>query len=201
MYSAHNCDLSDKCDKVTQEQMVNEESDFDQIPNPYDDEQLTMYEGKGAPGASMYYDKTVLVSDKMQEVIVSNSSRFGSVPIGPLYKYLPQSLHHLLPGAFHHSYVIHDQSDKAKFDDLFTHNKEHPASVIVVEKSEKLYEDVITDPESVETTVKNLCSLDPTLANLLIDYFEAHTWSKYACFVTVYRSYILHCTSRRNYNT
>ena len=38
MYSAHNCDLSDKCDKVTQEQMVNEESDIDQIPNPYDDE-------------------------------------------------------------------------------------------------------------------------------------------------------------------
>ena len=84
MYTAHNCDLSDKRDKVTQEQMVN--ADFDQIPDPYDDKRLTMYEEKGAPGASMYYDKTVLVSDKMQEVIVSNSSRFGSVPIGPLYK-------------------------------------------------------------------------------------------------------------------
>ena len=200
MYTAHNCDLPDIYDKVTQEQMVNEESDFDQIPNPYDDEQLTMYKEKGAPGASMYYDKTVLVSNKMHQVIVSNSSRFGSVPIVPLYKCLPQSLHRLLPDAFLHSYVIHDQSDKGKLDDLFTHNKEHPASVIV-EKSEKLYEDVITDPESVETTVKNLYSLNPTLANLLIDNFEAHTWSTYACFVTVYRSYILYCTSRSNYNT
>ena len=86
-----------------------------------------------------------------------------------------------MPDAFLYSYVIHSLSDKAKFDNLFTHNKEHPASVLIVEKSNKLYEDVMTDPKSVETTVKNLHALNPTLANFLIDYFEAHTWSKYAC--------------------
>ena len=51
-------DLSDKCDEVTQEEMVNEESDFDQIPDPYDDEQLIMLEEKGAPavrGFSVLY--------------------------------------------------------------------------------------------------------------------------------------------------
>ena len=48
-----------------------------------------------------------------------------------------------------------------------------------MENSEKMYEDVITDPESVESTVKSLLLMDPTLANLLIDYFEVHTWSKH----------------------
>ena len=74
-------------------------------------------------------------------------------------------------------------SDKGKYDTLFTHNKEHPASVIIVEKSDKFYEDVITDPETVETTVKTLHSFNPTLVYLLIDYFEAHTWTKYVCYV------------------
>ena len=38
--------------------MVNEESDFDQISDPYDDEQLIMLEEKGAPamrGFSVLY--------------------------------------------------------------------------------------------------------------------------------------------------
>ena len=107
------------------------------------------------------------------------------MPIGPLYKCLPQSLHHLLPDAFFHSYVIHSHYDKAKFDDLFKQNKEHPPSVIVLQKFDNIYEDVITDPESVEGTIKALQLLDPTLANLLIDYFKAHTWSKYACSVAI----------------
>ena len=38
-----------------------------------------------------------------------------------------------------------------------------------------MYEDVITDPELVESTVKSLLLMHPTLANLLIDYFEVHT--------------------------
>ena len=180
--TAHGCDLPGKFDEV----MVNEEIDHDQmIPDLHDDEQSTMYEEKGAPGASMYYDKAVKVSDKMQQLVVANSSMFENVPIGPLYKCLPESLHHLLPDAFLHSYIIHSCYDKAKFYDLFKQNKEHPATVIVVEKSDKMYEDVISNPESVDGTVKSLQLLDPTFANLLIDYFEAHTWSKYACFVTV----------------
>ena len=68
--------------------------------------------------------------------------------------------------------------DKAKFDNLFKQNNEDLPSIIVMENSEKMYEDVITDPESVESTVKSLLLMDPTLANLLIDYFEVHTWSK-----------------------
>ena len=41
LYTAHKCDLSDKSDEATQEEMVNKESDFDHL---YDDKQFTMYE-------------------------------------------------------------------------------------------------------------------------------------------------------------
>ena len=176
LHAAHNCDVPE----MTQEQVVDEEpaEDHDHIPDLFDDKlsAMYMYEEKGAPGASMYYDEAVKVSDKMQQLIVSCSSIFENVPIGPLYKCLPQSLHHLFPDAFLHSYVIHNHYDKVKFDDLFKQNKEHLPSVIVLQKFDNIYEDVITDPESVEGTIKALQLLDPTLANLLIDYFEAYTY-------------------------
>ena len=72
LYTAHNCDV-----EMTQELMVDEEpeEDYDEIPDLSDDKLSTMYtyEDKGAPGASMYYDKTVEVSDEMQQLIVSYS--------------------------------------------------------------------------------------------------------------------------------
>ena len=158
--------------------MLYEEPDYDEL---YEDMKSAMHdlEEKGVPGASMFLDETVQISDEMQQIIATNGSIFEKKPIGPLYQYLPESLQCLLPDAFLHSYVIHNCYDKAKFDDLFKQNNEHPASVIVMENSEKMYEDVITDPESVESTVKSLLLMDPTLANLLIDYFEVHTWSKH----------------------
>ena len=157
--------------------MVYEEPDYDQL---YEDMKSAMcdLEEKGAPGASMFFDKTIKISDKMQQIIATNGSIFEKMPIGPLYQCLPESLHCHLPDAFLHSYVIHNYYDKAKFDDLFKQNNEDLPSIIVMENSEKMYEDVITDPESVESTVKSLLLMDPTLANLLIDYFEVHTWSK-----------------------
>ena len=54
-----------------------------------------------------------------------------------------------------------------------------------MENSEKMYEDVITDPESVESTVKSLLLMDPSLANLLIDYFDVHRWSR-TCLTAIY---------------
>ena len=95
----------------------------------------------------------------------------------------------MLPDAFLHSYVIHNHHDKAKFDDLFRQKKEPLPLVIVLQKFDEMYDDVITDPESVRGTIKALQSLDPTLANLLIDYFEAHTWSKHAYSIAIYRSF------------
>ena len=54
---------------MTQEQMVNEEpaEDHDHIPDLFDDKlsAMYMYEEEWAPGASMYYDEAVKVSDKM----------------------------------------------------------------------------------------------------------------------------------------
>ena len=192
LYTAHNCGVPGDYE-MTQELILDEEptEDYDDIPDLFDDRLSTMYayEDKGAPGASMYYDKTVEVSDNMQQLIVSYSSIFENMPTGPMYKCLPESLHHLLPDAFLHSYVIHSHHDKAKFDDLFKQHKEPLPLVIVMQKFDKMYDDVITDPESIASTIKALQSLDPTLANLLIDYFEAHTWSKHACMVYCNRSY------------
>ena len=50
--------------------MVYEEPDYDQL---YEDMKSAMcdLEEKGAPGASMFFDKTIKISDKMQQIIAS----------------------------------------------------------------------------------------------------------------------------------
>ena len=61
--------------------MVYEEPDYDQL---YKDMKSAMcdLEEKGAPGASMFFDK-IKISDKMQQIIATNGSIFEKMPIGP----------------------------------------------------------------------------------------------------------------------
>ena len=65
---------------------------------------------------------------------------------------------------------------------LFQQHHEHcPLTIVVLPESQKdnnsFYSDVLDDPESVPQTLNLLKTMNLLLANLLIDYFEVHTWS------------------------
>ena len=141
-------------------------------PPPY------VHDENAPPGASMFYDTPIPVSENMQRVISKNDDMFEYTPIGPLYKRIPDQLQNFLPQAFLHSCVTTTEQDKCELDGLFKQHQEPNPNVITFPYCEKIYSDVIDDPESSATTLKVLQAINPILANLLIDYYEAHTWSK-----------------------
>ena len=134
-------------------------------------------EENAPPGASMIYESPIIVSEKMQHVISENDNMFEHKPIGPLYNFIPQQLQSFLPPAFLHSYVVVTHQDKSALDELFNQHQEPYPVVITFPYCDKIYSDVIDDPKSASTTVKILQGMNPILANVLIDYYEVHTWS------------------------
>ena len=80
--------------------------------------------------------------------------------------------------------------DKLKLDDLFHWHKEPIPLTIAIsaespEDNNKIYEDVVNDPETVQTTLNVLRTMNPIISNLLIDYFEVEKWDmlplKFTC--------------------
>ena len=61
---------------------------------------------KALPGAEMYLETPIEVSEKMQRVIVENHNIFDYEPIGPLYKSIPEQIISFLPAAILHCYVL-----------------------------------------------------------------------------------------------
>ena len=146
--------------------------------------------GNLPPGTSMYHDTPIEVSEKMQHVILENSTIFDQPPMGPLHTLIPEQLTSYLPSSFLHSYVVTTYKDKSKLDDLFHRHKEPIPLTIAIsaespEDNNKIYEDVVNEPETVQTTLNVLRTMDPIISNLLIDYFEVEKWGmlplKFTC--------------------
>ena len=55
--------------------------------NPFNNQYL--HEENAPPGASMIYETPIIVSEKMQHVILENDNMFEYAPIGPLYNFIP----------------------------------------------------------------------------------------------------------------
>jgi len=183
-----NVDINDQDNNLPVQELTCEDGMF---PNDYDSQDYfmpspspTRYfdDGNDLPGTLMFQEKPVEVSKQMQHVVSENHNIFDSPPIGPLYTVIPDELTSYLPGAFLHSYVLTSYKDKSMLQELFQQQKECCPNtfVVCVETTEDtMIYDVLDDPTSICTTLNSLKTMNPLIANLLIDYFEVQKWSTY----------------------
>jgi len=111
---------------------------------------------------------------------IEHHSMFKVKPYGPLHKCISEPLKSTLPPAFLHTYVVDNYYDQRQLKDLCLDKGEPVPVVLVTEYATEMY-DLESDSEaSVNPDMVNLLKKeDPTIANLLIDYFELHKPSKY----------------------
>ena len=124
------------------------------------------------PGNSFQFDKIVKLSKKMK-AIIQNHPSFLFKPCGPAHEYISNSLKTNLPAAFLHSYVVDNYEDQKCLKDLCYAHKE-PVPITIVQKfTNKMY-DLKDDVETNKQTADLLNQEEPTMANVLIDYFHLH---------------------------
>ena len=128
------------------------------------------------PGASFYYDKPVETSVEIQEHIRQFFS--CSEVLGPLFTYTPQDIveQNNLSTAFLHTWVVDNSHDTRKLQDFCLENGYQVPSIIAYKLVNKMYStnELMKDPKAHQDLIENLNRIDPTVANILIDYFNAH---------------------------
>ena len=132
------------------------------------------------PGESFYYEKPVKTSKKIQEHIKNSMSQ--AKPLGPLITCIPDDMvkEHNLPPSFLHAWIVDNCYDAAELTEICL-QKTHPVPVIITHKFvTKMYDhdELKNDPKADEQQIAKLSQIDPTVANVLIDYFNAHQRSK-----------------------
>ena len=118
------------------------------------------------------------VSEKMQNLI-KNKQIFSATPIGPIANHVSsQSFSQVMSASFASSYVANNCQDADLLRELFMANNESQPDIIVYPHQTEMYRDVAKDKTANDSTIKALKLENPTIANLLIDYFDAHTKCK-----------------------
>lgn len=121
------------------------------------------------------------VSEKMQ-CLIKNKQNFSTTPIGPIANHIiSRFLRQIISPSFASSYVANCCQDAALLRELFTANKEPQPDIIVYPHQTEMYKDVTKDKKANDNTIAALKLENPTIANLLIDYFDAHTKCKPTC--------------------
>ena len=99
--------------------------------------------------------------------------------------------HQIISPSFSSSYVANCERDAALLHELFAANKEPQPDIIVYPHQTEMYKDVTKDKKANDNTIAALKFENPTIANLLIDYFDANTkWKHIKCvynYTTVYQ--------------
>jgi len=126
----------------------------------------------------------VYVSEEMQ-CLIKNNPEFSVSPIGPIADHInSQCFHRLIPPSFANSYVVYSNQDVLTLRKLFNANDEAQPCIIVYPLQTEMYKDVDEDTKANAEAVAALKSENPTIANLLIDHFAAHTECKlYKCII------------------
>lgn len=132
------------------------------------------------PGDSFAYEVPVYVSEDMQH-IVQSCNAFSSAPIGPIYKHIPQKLQKLLPLAFLHYYIIATHHDADELVKLFKIHQEPMPNVIIRKFASRMYPEVKFESSSNAGAVELLQIQNPTIGNVLIDFFKAHQFGMLHC--------------------
>ena len=122
----------------------------------------------------------VNVSEKMQ-CLIKNNQNFSVTPIGPIGDHIiSEFFHQLISPSFASSYVANCYQDAFLLRELFIANKEPQPDIIVYPHQTEMYKDLNKDKKANDMTIADLKLENPTIANLLIDHFDAHTECKYA---------------------
>lgn len=128
------------------------------------------------PGESFYHDKPVKTSKNIQEHIKNSMSQ--SKPLGPLINCIPSDLvkEHNLPLAFLHAWIVDNCYDAAKLKEICLQRAQAVPIVITHKYVTKMYnhDELKNDPKADEQQIAKLSQIDPTVANVLIDYFRTH---------------------------
>jgi len=124
------------------------------------------------PGNSFQLEPTIRLSKEMQ-TIIKNHESFLFKPYGPLHEYISDCFKANLPAAFLHSYLLDNQTDKRALIDLCHAYNETAPITLVLGFTNKMY-DLKNDPQASGDSVELLSKEEPTIANLLIDYFHLH---------------------------
>lgn len=114
----------------------------------------------------------------------STSSIIHWKPIGPVHQFLSSCFQRQLPVAFLHVYVVTNQEDAALLKALCKKHHEPIPDVIIYPLTKIMYDDLDKDSRVDPGAVEALSKENPTLANVLVDYFELHKFGKmniYAC--------------------
>jgi len=111
--------------------------------------------------------------------IIDRHPCFSAKPIGPIYKHVTDTLRHLLPAAFLHTYIVASHSDAAEMAKLCCKHQEMVPDRLVREYATEIFPDVLIDPATDMNALEILRKLKPVVANLLIDYFELQKQGKF----------------------
>ena len=135
-------------------------------------------------------EPAIFLSPELQEAI-KNDPRFTAPPMGPIGDYIfSGGLHHVIPQSFATSYLVHSEEDvKILREVVAAHGESHP-TVIVYPKCEKIQavdENLTIGGNHV--SLENLQLENPTIANLVIDWFGTTTG---IANIVTYPQYSLH---------
>jgi len=144
------------------------------------------------PGESFMLQKAVKISSKMQGIIQLHPS-FTEKPIGPVHQFLSSHFQHQLPVAFLNAYVVTNQEDATMLKALCKKNHEPIPDVIVYPFVKIMYDDLEKDSRVDPRAVEALSKENPTLANVLIDYFELHKFGKMKNYAMQSFTYVCIC--------
>ena len=124
------------------------------------------------------HEEPVYVSEEMKSLIKENPE-FSVSPIGPIADYINSgSFHRLMSPSFANSFVVNCDQDVPIMHKLFNANEEPQPCIIVYPHQTKMYQDVGKDKRANAEAIAALKLENPTVANLLIDHFAAHTECK-----------------------
>ena len=117
----------------------------------------------------------VFLSQELQEAIKSHPS-FTAPPMGPIGNYIvSEELHHVIPQSVATSYLVYSEEDVKTLREVVAAHGESQPTVIVYPKCEKIQavDENLTIGNHV--SLENLQLENPTIANLLIDWFGTTT--------------------------
>ena len=145
------------------------------------------------PGASFYYDDPVVLSEDIQEHIKQFFS--NTKVVGPLSTCLPKDIieENNFPTAFLHTWVVDNHHDALRLQSFCAENGYQVPLMITYNFVTEMYstDDLIRESQKANhDAIERLQKINPTIANVLIDYFSVHESSKRMMHEVHIRTYV-----------
>ena len=145
------------------------------------------------PGASFYCDNPVVLSEDIQEHI---KQFFSSTEVlGPLLTCLPKDIveENNLPTTFLHTWVVDNNHDASRLQSFCIENRYQVPLMIIYNFVTEMYstDELMRESQKAnKDVIERLHKINPTIANVLIDYFNVHENSKHMMDEVHIRTYV-----------